>query len=267
MRERLDSLYQKWFLAISIQPVVILVVVVKLAFMWLKLEVWTMNPLLSGLIAANVFLLGFLISGVLLDYKESERLPGDLAASLASIFDEVSTLYKEDKDPAALRCLDQVKIITVTLKNWFYKKQNTDMLMSELSALNMHLAALKSADKTGAFGRIKGEQSAIRKTLIRVRTIRGTFFVPSGYAIAEATNISVIVALWLTDIATAFESMAFVGLIVFLTTYMLALIRRLDNPFDYYSKESGVDEISLMPLDEVIRWIEVFESQVQKAAT
>ena len=265
MRDRLNKLYKKWSLAISIQPVIILIVVIKFGFIFLNLQVWEMNPLLSGLIAANVFLLGFLISGVLLDYKESERLPGDLAASLASIFDEVSTLYREDRDPAAIRCLDQVKSITVTLKNWFYKKQNTDMLMNELSALNTHLAALASADKNGALGRIKGEQSAIRKTLIRVRTIRGTFFVPSGYAIAEATSISVIVALWLTNVAPIFESLAFVGLIAFLTTYMLALIRRLDNPFDYYSKESDVDEVSLMPLDEVIRWIEVFESQVARA--
>jgi len=247
----------KWQLAFAVQPVVIIVVVIKGIFTALGLEVWDMNPLLSGLISANVFLLGFLISGVLIDYKEAERLPGDLAANLASLFDDLETIYRETGAPIARECIAHVHALTVTLKDWFYKKQNTDALMRELSELNRYLSGLEASG--ASIARIKQEQSAIRKTLIRVRTIRGTYFVPSGYAIAEATNISVIVALWLTRIAETFEAIFFVGLIVFLTTYMLALIRRLDNPFDYYSKERGVDEVSLMPLDEVQRWIEEFQ--------
>jgi predicted membrane chloride channel (bestrophin family) len=264
MQKRLQRLKEKWSLALAIQPIILLVIIVKFIFISQGLEVWTMNPLLSGLIAANVFLLGFLISGVLMDYKEAERLPGDIAASLAALFDEIKAVYKEHRAPAALDCLDQVHTLTLTLKNWFHKKQNTDALMAELSALSDHLAALESSGAGESAVHIKAEQSAIRRTLIRVRTIRGTFFVPSGYAIAEATNISVIVALWLTSVAETFESLFFVGLIAFLTTYMLALIRRLDNPFDYYSKESDVDEISLMPLDEVQRWIEEFKAQIKK---
>ncbi|MBI5301821.1 MAG: hypothetical protein HY868_06775 [Chloroflexi bacterium] len=258
MRRWLNRERLKWQVAIAVQPVVLVVVVIKFVFIYLDVEVWEMNPLLSGLIAANVFLLGFLISGVLVDYKEAERLPGDLGASLASLFDEVQTIYRDTGAPIARECIEQILCLTVVLKDWFYKKQNTDAVMIELSRLNQYLAGLGKIGEAGATMRIKNEQTAIRKTLIRVRTIRGTFFVPSGYAIAEATNISVILALWLTKIASAYESLFFVGLIAFLTTYMLALIRRLDNPFDYYSKDSGVDEVSLMPLDEVQRWIEQF---------
>src|SRR5690349_24410620 len=47
-----------------------------------------LNPLLSGLVAANVFLLGFLLAGTLADYKEAEKLPGEIAASLETICDE-----------------------------------------------------------------------------------------------------------------------------------------------------------------------------------
>jgi len=251
----------KWQLAFAVQPVVIIVVVIKGIFNTLGLEVWDMNPLLSGLISANVFLLGFLISGVLIDYKEAERLPGEIAASLASLFDELATIYRDTGAPIARECIAHVYALTTTLKDWFYKKQNTDALMRELSELNRYLAGLESSGAGNSISRIKQEQSAIRRTLIRVRTIRGTYFVPSGYAIAEATNISVIVAMWLTKIAETFEAIFFVGLITFLTSYMLALIRRLDNPFDYYSKDRGVDEVSLMPLDEVQRWIEEFQKQ------
>ncbi len=40
------------------------------------LEFLAINNLFSGIIAANVFLMGFLLSGVLSDYKESEKIPG-----------------------------------------------------------------------------------------------------------------------------------------------------------------------------------------------
>ena len=48
----------------------------------LGLDVLELSPLLSSLVAATVFLLGFLLNGVLSDYKESEKLPGELSTSL-----------------------------------------------------------------------------------------------------------------------------------------------------------------------------------------
>jgi len=45
--------------------------------------------------------------------------------------------------------------------------------------------------------------------------------------------------------------MFFISAIAFLQTYMIALIKDLDNPFEFYVKESGADEISLKPLDDL----------------
>ena len=67
------------------------VIALKLVAHWLDWEVISLNPLFSGIVAANVFLMGFLLSGVLADYKESERLPGELAASIETIADEAAT--------------------------------------------------------------------------------------------------------------------------------------------------------------------------------
>ena len=53
---------------------VAIVVALKLGFHWFGCEVISLNSLFSGIVAANVFLLGFLLSGVLADYKDSERL-------------------------------------------------------------------------------------------------------------------------------------------------------------------------------------------------
>jgi hypothetical protein len=44
-----------------------------------------------------VFIIGFLLSGTAADFKEAERLPGELSASLASIADECLIIDAELK--------------------------------------------------------------------------------------------------------------------------------------------------------------------------
>ena len=53
-----------------------------------------LNPVYTGLVAGNIFLLGFLLSGVLSDFKEAEKLPVELTASLESIADEFLVVKK-----------------------------------------------------------------------------------------------------------------------------------------------------------------------------
>jgi hypothetical protein len=58
----------------------------------LGLDVLELSPLLSSLVAATVFLLGFLLKGVLSDYKESEKLPGELSTSLFLLAKEIKAI-------------------------------------------------------------------------------------------------------------------------------------------------------------------------------
>src|SRR3954466_16126163 len=77
-----------------------------------------LNPLLSGLVAANVFLLGFLLAGTLSDYKEAEKLPGDIAASLETICDEALLVHQEKGVPEAAECIAQCADVAATVRRW-----------------------------------------------------------------------------------------------------------------------------------------------------
>ena len=68
--------FQKWHLTFKVFPVVLLIIILKLLAHQFNLEFISLNPLFSGIVTANIFLLGFLIAGVLSDYKESENSPG-----------------------------------------------------------------------------------------------------------------------------------------------------------------------------------------------
>jgi hypothetical protein len=54
-----------------------------------------------------------------------------------------------------------------------------------------------------------------------------------------------------TQIEPFYESLFFLGFVVFLILYMILLIKDLDNPFDYSEKGESPGEVSLFPIHEV----------------
>ncbi len=80
----IKRIIQKWSIALKILPLIILVTALKFGTHKFGFEVMELNALFSSLVAGTIFLIGFLISGVLTDYKESEKLPSELAAGCIS---------------------------------------------------------------------------------------------------------------------------------------------------------------------------------------
>jgi hypothetical protein len=123
--------------------------------------------------------------------------------------------------------------------------------MDKISGFNDYFLSFESLTQANFIARLKQEQSAIRRVLIRIHTIRETSFVSGGYAIAEAITIFLGIGLIFVKIDPFYEAIFFVSAIVFLQTYMIALIKDLDNPFEYYGGDIVHDEVSLKPLDDL----------------
>lgn len=83
---------KKWHILIIITPILLATLALKFVFHYFDLEIISLNALFVSMVAATTFLIGFLITGVLSDYKESEKIPGDLASSLEAIYDEAYIL-------------------------------------------------------------------------------------------------------------------------------------------------------------------------------
>jgi hypothetical protein len=247
--------HPKWFLAIQVIPFVVAVIAIKLLFNFLGWEVLTISPLLTSLIAANVFLLGFLISGILSDYKESEKLPGEMAASLETIADECEILYNAKKAKPAKDCLRHIYQLNISLLNWFVKEERSKNLMKDISYLNHYFLAFEPLTQANFISRLKQEQNILRKQIIRTHTIRETSFVKAGYTIAEITTGLLLIGLCLTEILPFYESLFLLGTVSFLLIYMQLLIKDLDNPFDHYESKHG-SRVSLMPLEETKKRLE-----------
>jgi len=238
-------------LAVESLPWVAVFVLLKLVLHRLDIQPLEANPLLSGLVAATVFLLGFLLAGTAADYKEAERLPGELAAALDTIADECLLIHADKGEPAAVETLARLRTLARSIREWLYHQREFGSVLGEVRALNEPFAVFSPLALPGYVTRLKSEQHTIRRTLIRIDAIRTTSFVAAGYAIAELTGTLLVIGLLLSNIGDLAESLFFTGVIGLLMTYLFLLVRDLDDPFGYVKGEEGAADVSLKPLEDV----------------
>jgi hypothetical protein len=254
--------WNKWSIAIKISPIILFIGVLKYIAHVFGLEMMELNALFSSLVAGTVFLIGFLISGVLSDYKESEKIPSDIATSLRTLMDDTNYIYKSKGSQKAYEYMDFQKAFSKSLIEWFYKKKNTEFLLNNINKMSDYLIELEQEGIQANFIiKMKNEQNNLRKTLLRVETIRDTDFIGSAYAIVEAMGVIIVFGLIIIKINPFYASLFMTLIISFLITYMFSLIKDLDNPFDYSSNGENGTEISLKPLHNWNKYLIEFEDK------
>jgi hypothetical protein len=230
---------------------VLLIIGFKFIIHIVDFEFLTINNLFSGIIAANVFLMGFLVSGVLSDYKESEKIPGEIASSINNIISELIYLLDDKKITKSKDCLKYCEELTTSILNWFHRREKTSILIAKARHLNSLFATIENDTQANYIVRLKNEMAILSKTIIRVDTIRDTSFISTGYQIAISITFLMCFGLVFSKIDPFYESLFFVGVISFLMIFLILLIHDLDDPFAYNKKYSA-ENVSLYPINRVL---------------
>lgn len=231
------------------------IIIIKFVIHYFQLEILTINNLFSGIVAANVFLMGFLLSGVLSDFKESEKIPGEIASSLLVIHAEFVYLHKQNKTDSTKKCVDYVKSLAGSFVLWFHRKERTKALLQKVRQMNDHFSEIEKLTQANYIVRLKNEMTFLTKIIIRTDTIRDTNFISSGYLIASIVTILLSIGLILSKIEPFYESLFFAGIISFLMVFLLLLIHDLDNPFNTNEKRSA-ENVSIFPIERAISEME-----------
>lgn len=235
-------------LVLTVLPYLAAVIAVKLVVHRLNWEIIPLNAIFSALIGANVFLIGFLISGVLSDYKESEKLPGEIAAIVLTMADEIHFVHRKTGDGRFVSDrLTTIRDLVVGIRKWLYKEVKTRELMLLVEGLSAEYVQLERHAPPNYIARLKQEQSNLRKVIMRIHTIRETDFIFSGYFIASTTTYLLVFGMIFLKIEPFYESLFFVGLVTYLLLFLLRMIRDLDNPFGHYN-ESSLEDVSIKPI-------------------
>ena len=242
---------KKWLITFKVMPIIIFVTIAKFLAHQFELEVMDLNALFTSLVAGTIFLIGFLIAGVLSDYKESEKIPSELSASMKTLLDDTYTISRIKQMDASSRFMQYQRSFSTVLLDWFHKKEKTPEILKKISDMNDYFIAIdREGIQANYIIKLKNEQNNLRRMILRVDTIRNTNFVGSAYAIVETMGFVIAGGLITIKITPFYLSLFFTLLITFLVFYMILLIKDLDNPFDYSDSIHIGTEISLKPLHE-----------------
>lgn len=239
---------KKYKLLLETAVFVFLIIGAKLLIEQFNLEFIQLSPLFTSVIAGGIFIVSIILSGVVSDYKESERLPAEIASSIENIYEDglyVRKLKNKFNLDTLRKTLHQ---LTQDIKKDLAQPDSRLALkmVSELS--NSFLAMEKLGIPANYIVRLKQEQSLIRKSLLRIYHIQRIKFLPSAYILAETIVFLIIGLLIFTRIEPFFDGMIMVAFISYLFIFLIKLLRTVDQPFRV--DEYTMDDVSLFLLRE-----------------
>ena len=249
-------------LVLKVALAVLALVLLKLLVHALGFERIGLNPLFSALVAATVFLQGFLLNGVLSDFKESEKLPSQLATVLENLALEIAAVPKHNPTAEVSAEVAAVLRLAYGVHTWLLGGLATTRLIAlhrEVHGSVVRVTVLLSSSTLQ--GRLMGHMGDVLQIINRIETIRQTHFVPLVYWLASLGTGLLCVGLIITRIAAIHEAVFFLGVIAFNLIFLLRLILDIDNPFSFADPNS-IEFVSLKVLHDACCRIETLQQSL-----
>jgi len=190
------------------------------------------------------------IAGTLSDYKDAERAPTDLAAGLYSILRESESMHSVWGKPNMPKLRDRLVAIVDALRRDI-DKGTTRECQEAVEALSDSFLEMEDPDVPSNYiVRLRSEQAALRKSVVRIDCIHREEFLPSAYAMIVSFVIMIITLLMFTKIEGQIEALVTLAFLSFFFLYPLQLLNVINKPFKV-GQERG-DDVSLFLLSEFV---------------
>ena len=88
---------KKWGIVLKALGISVILLVLRLIVDILGLDVITVNTMISAFVGGAIFTIAIIFSGTLIDFKESEKIPGDLASAIRNLYHDSRVVEVEDK--------------------------------------------------------------------------------------------------------------------------------------------------------------------------
>jgi hypothetical protein len=207
------------------------------------------SPLASSIIGGGVFVMGLVVAGTLSDYRDAERAPTDIAASLYAFLREAESMNtvwgKPDMTAMRARLIGVVTALRADISNG-----STRECQAAIEELSESLLEMEDSDVPANYiVRLRSEQAALRKSALRIYHIQREEFLPSAKAMITSLVVIIVVMLLFTNMGGFVESLVTVGFLSFFFVYLLRLINVIDKPFKVGESRTD-DDVSLFLMTE-----------------
>jgi hypothetical protein len=239
----------KWGLFGKVLPLTALFALAKLGVHGMGLEPWEFDSLTGSLFGASSFVIAFILSGTLSNYNASDEMVVQFANAIEAIADINLYAVKVHGGHHGEALNGRLANLLLQLSDWLSNKIQLDQLLNNLAELNLSLAELRLATADSVADRALPELAKMRFLVHKMAASRDNEFLGPAYALLEIFLIGTVMALLLIG-ADRFSENLVVSCFLFTSfTYLLILIRDLDNPFQYDG--SSCIDVDLSCLGEV----------------
>ena len=226
-----------------------LVLAAKIGLHALGWEFIALSPLHTSIVAGGIFILSIFLAGILPDYKEAERLPTDFTATIDNMYEDGLSIegnYPEF-DSSGFR-----EALTSTLAAFRDDIiHNRRTAYEEIHEISAALSQMELAKVPPNFiVKLKQEQGALIRILLRLYYIQQIRFIPSAYYLVVSTAVIVIGVLLFTSLEPFNASAAALSLVAFIFIYLIRLIGIANTPF--HREGTTQDDVSLFLVDEAL---------------
>lgn len=228
---------------------------IKLGLHALNLEFIRIDALISALISGVIFTMAILLTGVMADFKESEKIPGELAASIKALhkdFELLEFTAKEETGSALSHLNSLISVIINQFESNKWKQTEIGEIIEKIDN-DIKLMAAKNMAPPYVI-KMRNELNNIEKISNRIDTIEETNFLPSAYALSQAAVLFVFLILLFSLVDPYLIGMVIIFTVTFLITGILLLIKDMDNPFETGGAGSAdVDLSHIYKLDRYLK--------------
>ena len=210
------------------------------------------SSLHNGVLSSATFVIGFLLSATIKDYKESERIPAEFAANIEDMYADAEVIHSSYPkfDLESFRA--HLQEVTHRFDN---EVRNGSRGMSEqIRALGVYFGQMEQAGVPANFiVKLKQQQLLLLRHRKRVTYIQQIRFIPSADILSKSIVFFVIGLLILTNVDPFYGSLAIIGIISFVLLYMMLLIRVISTPFHAAGKT--LDDVSMFLIDSAADYL------------
>jgi RsiW-degrading membrane proteinase PrsW (M82 family) len=244
---------KKWGLMAKAVIIMLILLVPRTVIDYYGWDFVPINTVVGAFISGAIFTIAIIFTGTFTDFKESEKVGGDLAAALKALYNDSRVLPVTDDAPVkALRA--HVRSLHRVIHNGLNENNfNLPVINHEMDQINNDIRILSYANVAPPLiAKLRNELGVIDKMMNRIEVIIRTDFIPAAYALAEAATACVIFLLLFIKMDLFLEGTIIFAVVCSMLIGLLLLIRDMDNPF-----ESGSHTYADVDL-ETLAYLEIY---------
>jgi hypothetical protein len=216
---------------------------------------------ISPILSVVSLIIGFMLAGVLADYKEGERIPGEIAATLETIGDTVDVVVDLSKETDVRDMRSKFLSLVATVDTWLVRRNHIENCYTAMNSFKDLASRMHTAVSVNYSIRCLGELHNLRRLVTRADVIERTSFIPAGYALLDLLVASSLLLLLAANFKSALSEYFLLTLFGLIYLYLDRLIRDVDQPFMYRSATLSSTEVSPFPLHEYRERLEAMQGQ------